>query len=195
MLKAVLVDLNGIFIISPKLSKRFQADFGIPESKFLPKLFEIMEKVRKPGAGKAFYYWKPVLDEFGVNFTEEEFWDYWFKSEKPSEEIIGIAKDLRAKGIKVIIVSNNFQERAEYYGHYPWLHDAADKVYFSWQTGLVKPDPKAWEMVLKENDLKPEECIYFDDQEKNIKSAESLGIKSFDYQGPEQLKNIVESYG
>ena len=73
MLKAVIFDLNGIFIQSPKLSERFKKDFNIDTSLFLPKLSEIMDKVRKPNAEPAFSYWKNVLKEWKVEFTENKF--------------------------------------------------------------------------------------------------------------------------
>ena len=48
--------------------------------------------------------------------------------------------------------------------------------------------------MLKENDLKPEECIYFDDQEKNLKAAESIGIKSFMFMDEVAVEKIVREY-
>jgi len=191
MLKAAIFDLNGIFLQSPKMSDRFEKDFNIPISVFIPKLMKIMEATRKPNAEPAFSYWKPALDEWNVNLSESEFWDYWFKSEIQSEKMINFSKHLREKGIKVFILSNNFKERAEYYGHYPWVHEAVDKVYFSWQTGFVKPDVKAWELVLSENNLKPEDCIYFDDQQKNLDASESVGIKSYMFTNEAELENII----
>lgn len=193
MLKAVIFDLNGVFIHSPKLSDRFEKDFNVPVSEFLPKLGEIMDNVRKPNAKSAFSYWEPVLKEWNVNLTEKEFWDYWFSAENSSEEMISLARDLKSRGIKVITLSNNFKERADYYGHYPWMHEVMDKTYFSWQTGLVKPNVEAWKLVLKDFSLEPNECIYFDDQEKNLKAAESLGIKSFMFSSPEEVKVKIDA--
>lgn len=66
-----------------------------------------------------------------------------------------------------------------------------DKVYFSWQTGFIKPDKKAWELVLEENKLKPEEVLFCDGQEKNIKTADGLGIKTHLYEGHEKLKKFL----
>ena len=191
MIKAIIFDLNGIFLQNPKLSDRFNRDFGVSTDVFLPKLSDIMEKVRKPNAGSAFSYWKEVLKEWKLELSESKFWDYWFRAEVQSEKMIAFAKKIREKGIRVYILSNNFKERADYYNQYPWIHDAVDKVYFSWQTGFVKPDTRAWELILTENNLKGEECLYFDDQEKNIKSAESLGIKSFKFTNEEELEKVV----
>lgn len=193
MIKAVIFDLNGVFIHSPKLSDRFEKDFDIPVADFLPKLGEIMDAVRKPGARGAFTYWEPVLKEWGVNLTEEEFWKYWFDAETPSGEMISLAKELKVQGVKVITLSNNFKERADYYGHYPWMHDVMNKTYFSWQTGLVKPDVEAWRLVLSDFSLEPQEALYFDDQEKNLKAAESLGIKAYMYSTPADARAVIES--
>lgn len=193
MLKAAIFDLNGIFLQSEKLSDRFERDYAVPVPEFLPTLSEIMDKVRQPDAGRAFDYWEPVFKEWNIHLSEQEFWDYWFKAEKVSDEMVSLARTLKEKGIKVFILSNNFKERAEYYGHYPWVHDAVDKVYFSWQTGYIKPDTRAWSSILEENRLIAGDCIYFDDQEKNLKAAESVGIEAHMFTTEEELKKIINS--
>lgn len=193
MLKAIIFDLNGIFLVSQEmLSVRFARDFGVPTEEFLPALIQIMDEVRKPAAKPAFSYWQPYLNKWSVSLTEQEFWKYWFEAEKPSEDMVLLAHDIKQKGLKVFLLSNNFKERAEYYGHYPWMQDVVDATYFSWKTGFVKPDLRAWETLLKENNLVAEDCLYFDDQEKNIKAAESLGIKSFLYSDPSATRLIIE---
>ena len=194
MIKAVIFDLNGIFVQAAKLGRRLEKDFGVDNEVFLPKLHEIMHQIRQPGAGPAWKYWSQALKDWRLDFTEEYFWKYWFGGEKVSEKMVVFAKSLRKKNIKVFILSNNFKERSLYYNNYPWVHDAVDKTYFSWQTGFIKPDIRAWQLILTENNLKPEKCIYFDDQEKNLKAAESVGIKSFLFTNEEELEKIVNEY-
>jgi len=191
MVKAIIFDLNGIFIQSPKLSERFSEDFKVPVPAFLSKLGDIMKKVRMPGASRTFDYWIPALLEWNINFTEKEFFDYWFSKETVSEEIISLARDLRLRGIKIFVLSNNFKERADYYSDYPWMRDAIDKAYFSWQSGFVKPDHRAWQLILEENNFSGQDCLYFDDQQKNVDAAESLGIRSFLFEDTESLKKVV----
>jgi putative hydrolase of the HAD superfamily len=66
-----------------------------------------------------------------------------------------------------------------------------DKAYFSWETGFVKPDQRAYKQVLEENHLKPEECIYFDDSEENIEAAKKLGIKAYKFKGLDGAIKII----
>jgi phosphoserine phosphatase len=108
MIKAIIFDLNGIFIQSPKLSDRFHDKFGVSIEEFLPVLKEIMAIVRKPNAGHAFNYWKSYLERWGVNLTKEQFFDFWFSAEKENTELVKTAKQIKKKGIKIFILSNNF---------------------------------------------------------------------------------------
>jgi len=193
MIKAIIFDLNGVFIKSPKLSDRFRDDFGIEESVFMPVLNQIMQKIRQPENKNTFSLWKPYLEEWNVSFSEKQFFDYWFGKEGIDHELFNSVKALKEQGYRLFILSNNFKERAAYYQkEFPELIGMLgifDRVYYSWQTGFVKPDPKAFETLLSENCLRPEECIYFDDSIKNVEQASVLGIKSYIYAGIKDMNN------
>ena len=191
MIKAIIFDLNGIFIQSPRLSDRVQEKFGIPIEEFLPVLKEIMAKVRKPNAGDAFNYWEPYLKKWNIKLTKEQFFNFWFSAEKEVPELVKLAKQIKAKGIKLFILSNNFVERATYYKQNLRFLGIFNQVYYSWQTGYIKPDPKAFENLLTEQKLRPEECLYFDDSEENIKASNGLHIKAFRFEGVNGLKEIL----
>lgn len=60
-----------------------------------------------------------------------------------------------------------------------------DHVYYSHEVGMRKPDAEIFEKVLKDNDLVAEETFYIDDGKKHIKTAKSLGIKTWHFK-PEE---------
>ncbi|MDP3710828.1 MAG: HAD-IA family hydrolase [bacterium] len=195
MIKTIIFDLNGVFIRSPKLSDRFRDKFNVLEEKFLPVLKEIMAKVRLPNAGDTFSYWKPYLEKWGVNLSKEDFFNFWFSAEREVPEMIEIARGLKNEGFKIFILSNNFAERTAYYDkNFSFLKELFGKVYYSWQTGFTKSAPEAYKIVLSENGLKPEECIYFDDSKENVELATSLGIKAFIFEEPEGVVSILRKH-
>ncbi|MDP3883121.1 MAG: HAD-IA family hydrolase [Candidatus Staskawiczbacteria bacterium] len=191
MIKAVIFDLNGVIVKSSALSARFQEKFGVSEDKFYPALKEIMAKIRKPYAGDSFVYFEPYFKNWGVNLTKEEFFDFWFSAEKEVPEMIELVKEIKQKGIKLFVLSNNFMERASYYEENFYSFKIFDKIYYSWQTGFVKPDLKAYKHLLSENNLKLDECVYFDDSRENIEAAKSLGIKAFLFENIDSIREII----
>ncbi|MBI2625630.1 HAD family phosphatase [Candidatus Parcubacteria bacterium] len=192
MLKALIFDLNGVFIASPKLSDRFPAAFGVEASAFMEALRAVLPRIQLPGAGDAFAYWQPYLRQWGVGISGEDFFNFWFSVEQPVPEMIEIARQTRQAGIKVFALSNNFAERTRYYdAQFPILKEVFDHVYYSWQTGFIKPDSRAYELIMTEHQLQPSECLYFDDSPANVSAAEELGIRSFLFEGPASVERVL----
>ena len=52
------------------------------------------------------------------------------------------------------------------------------KAHFSYEMGLVKPNPLIYQQVLRENNLEAGQLVFFDDNAANIESASKLGIDS-----------------
>lgn len=193
MVTSIIFDLNGVFIQSPKLSDRFRADFGVENEEFLPVLKEIMDKVRRPLAGNLYDYWRPYLKKWGVKLSQEEFCAYWFTAEKENKEMTSLVRFLKGKEINLFILSNNFKERAVYYqDNFPWLAKIFHKVYYSWQTGFVKPSAEALKLVLRENKIIPRDCLYFDDSEKNIELAKTFGLRAYIFENRGQVERIIK---
>lgn len=195
MIKAVIFDLNGVFVTSQKLSERFRDYLGVPETHFIPVLEEAMQKMRLPGAGDGYAYFAPHLKVWGVALPPRLFWDFWFEPEEAVPEIVGIVERVRASGAKVIVLSNNFKERMEYYDRrFPFLRALTDAVYYSWQTGFVKSDPRAYQKILMDFNLQPAEILFFDDSCENIAVAKGLGINAYIFQGIDGVREALKQH-
>jgi HAD superfamily hydrolase (TIGR01509 family) len=193
MIKAIILDLNGIFLQSEHLSDRMEDKYGIKREEFVKSLKEVMEIARKPGNVDTFHLWEPHLRRLGVTVTKDEFFQFWFSGEHLVLELVDFVRRLREKGIRVYILSNNFIERTSYYlRHSSEIFNSVDSAYFSWETGYVKPDPQAYKHVLDSNNLKPEECIYFDDSDRNVEVAKGLGIDAQKYEGLDPMRVYVK---
>ncbi len=190
-IKAVIFDLNGVFIQGPYLSELFAKDFGVAKAIFLPVLKSVMSQVRQPNAPRAYELWLPYLKDWGVGLNEQDFYKYWFGSEKEVPEMVSLADDLKMTSVKVYILSNNFKERSQYYDeNFPFLKKY-DGVYYSWQTGYVKPDKRAYTNMMSENNLTADECVYFDDSDENIEPARSLGFNAYKFHDANSTRKIL----
>lgn len=86
-----------------------------------------------------------------------------------------------------------YPERTDYYKKiFPFLREIFDREYYSWQTGFLKPDVKTFENVLSDQDLNPEECLFFDDSHENVLATQKLRIKSFLFENVESFKDDIE---
>ena len=192
MIKAVIFDFNGVFLKADYLSVRMERRYGIDGNKFWSSLKKVLMITRKPSSEPFFELLKPYLEKLDLSISEEGFFNFWFSGEKLVPEMLDYTKELREQGIRVFILSRNFKERTQYYRqNFLEIFNNVDKAYFSWETGFVKPDPLAYQQILSENDLKPEECIYFDDSQENIESAKRLQINAYRYEGLKETKEII----
>jgi len=99
----------------------------------------------------------------------------------PSERI-ALLKEVRKK-YRIFLLSNtnaihydiflaDLQKRYRYNN----FADLFEKAYFSFQTGMRKPDLEIFEMVIKDNDLDPSETLYIDDSPQHIEGAKKAGL-------------------
>ena len=106
-------------------------------------------------------------------------------------------KELKEKGLQVLVLSN-FSEKA--------LTDCADAMDFlpyvdggilSYKEKVIKPMPEIYERLIRQNHLVPQECVFFDDLQKNLDGAAAFGIHTILFQNKEQaeaeLKALIES--
>jgi HAD superfamily hydrolase (TIGR01509 family) len=67
-----------------------------------------------------------------------------------------------------------------------------NEIVISSEVGLIKPEPAVFEHITQKLDVKPEECIFIDDNPKHTNAAAELGIHSIVYTGVPELMEQVE---
>ncbi|PSJ61007.1 HAD-IA family hydrolase [Pseudaminobacter soli (ex Li et al. 2025)] len=83
----------------------------------------------------------------------------------------------KAAGIRLAILSNELDlfYGVEFRKRFP-LIDLFEIIVDATYTKILKPDPRAYELVLSELDLPREACVFVDDQKKNIEGAEAVKL-------------------
>lgn len=96
-------------------------------------------------------------------------------------------KVLREKGYDIYLLSNYSEELLESHIGDTEIRDLVDGGVVSFQIHEIKPEPAIYQYLLQKYNLKPEDCLFFDDREDNVEAARKLGISAIVVTGEEQL--------
>ncbi len=108
-----------------------------------------------------------------------------------SVENAKLVRKLREK-YKLGVLSNASFNQARELGE---LYDVFDTVVLSEEIKTSKPKKEAYEKVLSNLRVSPEEAVFIDDSLENVRGAEKLGIKSILYEDVNKLKESLRKVG
>ena len=74
------------------------------------------------------------------------------------------------------------------------LDDLFEKVFLSYEMGIMKPHPEIYRRVLEEADIQAEETLFLDDNADNIRAASALGIQTIHVQKPLTILDYLNDY-
>ena len=73
------------------------------------------------------------------------------------------------------------------------FYQCFERIYFSFEMGMRKPDSSIYNYVLKQNHLVAKNTLFIDDKKENTDAAESLGIRVWNLQvGKEDVVDLFE---
>lgn len=118
---------------------------------------------------------------------------------EPFDYSVSWIERLKQQGLKVYLLSNYPKEMFllhEECGCFPFL-DIVDGKVVSAFVQLVKPDADIYQYLMKEYGLQAQECVFIDDRQENVGTAEALGMKGIVFENYGQavtaLKKAVKS--
>jgi FMN phosphatase YigB (HAD superfamily) len=196
-IKVVLFDVDGVLVQAPKLfSEVYCEKYNINYEKLEP--FFKSKEFKDCSAGKIDlkealtihndkWRWKGDLDEL---ISE------WIQAENfPNIELLEIVENLREGEIKVYIVTQQEKYRKDFLNKIVFK-EKFDGFFASCDLGLHKDTIEFWNKILellqKDNrNLKPEDIVYFDDKQKLVDLANTIGINAYLYTSIDDVKRIL----
>ncbi len=106
-------------------------------------------------------------------------WSSWMLPIPGVDEFTRTAKEA---GLKLYLLSNagkRFPKVLEIHPFYPRF----EGMLVSAHEKMVKPDPRIYHLLCERFSLLPEECLFVDDMEVNVKAAEKIGMASVHFEG------------
>lgn len=107
-------------------------------------------------------------------------------------------EELKNKGYGCYILSNYPTRTYELTKDELSFEKKMDGALYSYQIQKVKPEPEIFQALLERFELKAAECVFLDDNAKNVAAAQKMGIHGIQFisyeQGKAELKKYLESY-
>jgi putative hydrolase of the HAD superfamily len=122
--------------------------------------------------------------------------ELYFERLEPNETMIRYVAQLRARGLRTALLTNNVREWEPLWrGKLPQLDRIFELVVDSAFVGLRKPDPEIYELTLERlgGDLRAGECLFVDDLEVNCETARALGMTAVRFQTAKQAIAELDS--
>lgn len=99
---------------------------------------------------------------------------YVFIRQKP---LFDLAERLRAEGVVTAVLTNRLKPLALITKVLGSVSDFSPVIYCT-DIGHRKPDPQPFNIMLDQLQLKPEQCLYVDNREENLRTARELGMQT-----------------
>jgi putative hydrolase of the HAD superfamily len=108
-----------------------------------------------------------------------------FESTPLNERMLGIARELRSRHA-VGIVTDNKKDRIDALKRLHDLPRLFDPIVVSSEVGRGKDDPGIFLGALQSLRVKPEECIFIDNNEDNLVAPNAMGMKTIHFDDEKQ---------
>jgi putative hydrolase of the HAD superfamily len=183
-----MFDADGVVIQSEMFSHKYAKEFNLDISE-LDSFFMTDFQACLIGKSDLKIVIKPWLKKWKWSKSVDEFIDYWFKSEHNLNfELIETINELRKNKVICILATNQEKYRLEYMRKEMGFEKIFDKIYSSSFIGFKKPDIQYFNYILNDLNESPDKIIFYDDSQKNIESAASIGINAYLYDKNKTLK-------
>lgn len=191
--KAIIFDFGGV--ISRTLFETHpltEASLGLPSGSltwmgpFDPETDPLWRDMQADVISERDYWYARTRELGGLAGQEWTAFSDFVKAvrgDAPAEvirpEFLQTVEAALAAGLRLAVLSNeldlfygaDFRKKLPFLAHFDTIVDAT-------YTGILKPDPRAYEACLTELGLTAGECVFVDDQDRNIKGAEKVGLRA-----------------
>jgi putative hydrolase of the HAD superfamily len=196
--RAIILDYGMVLCRQPSLEEidRIAQIFGVDH----PTFWQLYEKNRgaydkNDISGKE--YWGRFASDTNTHLDDDTLekllrWDIeiWSHLEEP---LLSWTRSLRVAGFQTALLSNlHLRFSAHIRSNSEWLR-LFDHLIFSSEVRLIKPDAAIFLKCLQALRVKPEQTLFIDDRDANVKTAIALGGYAIKYESVSQLATNLKA--
>lgn len=193
MIKAILFDADGVLLKAQRYFADVAAEkYNLPLEKITPFFQGPFQKCQT-GEADIKEILPPYLSAFQWPKSLDEYLTEWFQNGTQIDEpVLRYVEDLRSKGIKCYLATDQEKYRAEYIKNDLGLLAKLDGLFFSCDLKSTKSDAKFFNQIIERLGIEPNYIIYFDDDMENVEVAQSVGINAHFFENVDQAGKVIE---
>ncbi len=134
-----------------------------------------------------------LTEQLGRDVQLTGFGERYFEHLHPNEQLIEYMRELRGRGYKLAICTNNVREWESLWRAKLPVDEIFDVVVDSAFVGTRKPEPRIYELTLERLGVGAEAALLVDDIEINCDAARGLGIRAVWFRSTDQAIAEIES--
>lgn len=132
--------------------------------------------------------------ELGHRPALHRFREIWFEALHGNEPMLEVMRQLRDRGYRMAILTNNVREWEELWRAKLPVDEIFEVIVDSAWVGMRKPDPRIYELTVSRlGDVDAGECLFVDDNEENVKAARQMGMTAVHFVSNEQAIPEIRS--
>ncbi len=199
MIKGIIFDIGGVLVEDAprKIREHIAALTGMSYSRVNKSFHDASWGKWKIGKISSDEFWNAFIDGLNTdtNLDVESLRKKACEFAEEVETMFSFAKEIKAKGYKLGIISNNADDFVKYEKKKFGIDAIFDAVIMSNEVGMPKPNQEIFKICLEKIGLKPAECIFIDNDERHVKVAKEIGMGAVLFKGQKQLKKDLEKMG
>jgi putative hydrolase of the HAD superfamily len=117
----------------------------------------------------------------------------FFSHLQPNDELFAYMRSLRARGLRMAILTNNVREWEPLWRPMLPIDEIFELVVDSAYVGMRKPDPRIYELTLERLGVAPQTVVFLDDLEVNCEAANAIGMQAVRFHSNEQAIADLEA--
>ena len=198
-IQAVVFDFFGVLIGGENNQHdrwRYVARQLGMESKALMDFLAQGESYRQVQAGRMSEqaWWAERMGVLKVDLSQQQsLFDQLFNRWSANPYCVDLIEQLRAKGVRLALLSNATGPSARLKKEYPFLA-YFDAIMLSGEMGVAKPSKAAFRAVERALDLPPHALLFVDDTLGNVLAARRVGWQSHHFKHVESLRLELEAW-
>jgi putative hydrolase of the HAD superfamily len=191
---AVVFDLGNVLLSfdSCKISRFVSQKAGAAQNDAHAFIFGTeLEKSIDKGKISLSEFLSAINARFASNISIEEFTPVWCDMFVKNEGIEKIVRGLKNNNYRLGMLSNTNRAHFECVKEKFPVVRLFDDYHLSYETGYLKPDKQAFENVVRFYHCAPEQLVFTDDIDINVRAARVCGINAVRYESSKQLSSFL----